>query len=854
MVAQFPCRACQKNVNKNHHAFLCDHCETWIHRKCNNLTKQDYNLLANSDEPFICICCIKENLPFSSLSDKNFNIAVVKGINYLYDEIETELSPLTNAQINKINRFKEAFVHKNTLDDDENSEEVSPPECNYYSIDEFTESKFQKKAFSVLHLNIHSIERHIDELRTVLLLLNYQFDIIAISESKLKKGVAPTVNIEIDGYASPMSCPSEACKGGVLLYVINGINAIPRPDLEIYSPKNLESIFVEIVNNSSQNDLIGVIYKHPLLDKKSFNEIYLQSLLENLSKENKKNILIAGDFNMNLLNADSDNDVYEYLETMTSNFLLPSISLPTRIQGNSETLIDNIFSNSINPDIISGNLNIGISDHLPSFIMVPNSNQNHLPKKHNIFTRDTKNLNPESLLGDFTNINWHKELQLEKLDSNLSSQLFHGISNQIIDKHAPLRKLNKKEFKQRYKPWISLGIRKSIERKNKLFNKYIKTKDSYIKSTLYSEYKLLRNQINNIISDSRKQYYINYFQGNSSNLRKVWQGIKEIINIKSKNHAVPSCIVQDNQTLSDPKVIANKFNQYFSTIADSILDERKYEGKKSFKDFLSNPMPNSFVFIPAEEDEIQSIICQIKKSKATGPNSIQTNILHLIREVISKPLCLLINLSFSTGVHPELLKIANTIPVFKKGSRLTLSNYRPISLLSNINKIFEKVIFSRVYKYLEFYDCLYEKQFGFRKKHSTSHALISITEQIREALDNNKIAVGIFVDFQKAFDTVNHDILLSKLDHYGLRGNINNWFKSYLTGRKQYVSINGFKSDESVLNHGVPQGSVLGPLLFLIYINDLYACIKFCITYHFADDTNLLGIGNSAKQIQKKSK
>ena len=101
MVAQFPCRACQKNVNKNHHAFLCDHCETWIHRKCNNLTKQDYDFLANSDEPFICICCIKENLPFSSLSDKNFNIAVVKGINYLYDEIETELSPLTNAQINK---------------------------------------------------------------------------------------------------------------------------------------------------------------------------------------------------------------------------------------------------------------------------------------------------------------------------------------------------------------------------------------------------------------------------------------------------------------------------------------------------------------------------------------------------------------------------------------------------------------------------------------------------------------------------------------------------------------------------------------------------------------------------------
>ena len=209
-------------------------------------------------------------------------------------------------------------------------------------------------------------------------------------------------------------------------------------------------------------------------------------------------------------------------------------------------------------------------------------------------------------------------------------------------------------------------------------------------------------------------------------------------------------------------------------------------------------------------------------------------------------------MSFSTGTHPDILKIAKTIPVYKKGSRLTISNYRPISLLSNLNKIFEKVIFNRVYDFLEDYDLLYKYQFGFRKKHSTNHALISITEQIREALDSNKKAVGIFVDFQKAFDTVNHKILLNKLDHYGIRGNTNNWFKSYLTDRKQFVSINGFDSSETTLLHGVPQGSVLGPLLFLIYINDLYLCILNCSTYHFADDTNFLCIGKTIKKIQKK--
>ena len=179
------------------------------------------------------------------------------------------------------------------------------------------------------------------------------------------------------------------------------------------------------------------------------------------------------------------------------------------------------------------------------------------------------------------------------------------------------------------------------------------------------------------------------------------------------------------------------------------------------------------------------------------------------------------------------------------------NNYRPISLLSNINKIIEKLMHSRLYNFLSIHNCIYDLQFGFRDKHSTNHALLDLTEDIRSALDDNSFAIGVFIDLQKAFDTVDHKILLHKLDYYGIRGISNDWFKSYLTNRKQFVSISGFESNITTMKYGVPQGSVLGPLLFLIYINDLHKSIKYCTTRHFADDTNLLIKNKSLKQIKK---
>ena len=322
----------------------------------------------------------------------------------------------------------------------------------------------------------------------------------------------------------------------------------------------------------------------------------------------------------------------------------------------------------------------------------------------------------------------------------------------------------------------------------------------------------MRNIVTYETRKSKQEYLKNYFEKNKNDTSLIWKGIRQLIMLKHKNKRQPSIITVKGNNVTNPKNIANDFNNFFTNIGPG-LSKTNLQSKKNFTNFLNNSSFNSFVLKPITHDEVRKLVSQLNKRKALGPTSISVTIFKGNIDVL---VTLILNQSFEQGISTEFIKIAQVSPIHKKEDTVTVSNYRPICSLSVFSKIFEKAMYYRIYSFLCKYKLIHTNQFCFRSNHSTEHALISLIETIKKCLDNDEIVCGVFIELQKAFDTINHEILLKKLDHYGIRSRENNWFRSFLTNRKQYVSLSSCFSQTKIARCGVPQGSTLGPLLFLI--------------------------------------